>query len=581
MIRSLHSDLPRFKGLQFRPGLNVLLAEKTPGASNRQTRNGAGKTSLVELIHFCLGAKVDKASLFSRTALKDTRFAIDLVLGGKDVRAWRSTSDANRIEIEGDTDEWPVTPKRERDGTQSISNSDWKSLLGSLMFGLPPEPDSPGGPSFRSLFPYFARRERDSGFHRPEKHSDTQQTDAVQVALTYLLGLDWTIPREWGKVRQRERTLAELRKVAGAGDVGAVIGTTSQLRSQLATAEDRVGRLQQAVSTFVVHERYHELEKEADGITARFASLSDDNVMDRRYLTELETAVAQEAPPAVPDLERLYKEAGIALPGTALRRFEELQSFHESVVRNRKSYLAGEIEAARNRLDQREFERFQLDQRRSQILSTLDKTGALESLRELEGELTRARSAAESIRQRYDAAVALERNKLTLENERNRLMLGLQQDYADQDKLLKHASLTFERLSGELYPTPGQLLVTPTRNGPAFEAQIHAKDSSGIGHMQVFCFDLMLAILCAERGAGPGFLLHDSHLFDPVDERQTKTALRLAHDRAQSAGFQYIATMNSDRVVELGQEAWFRASVLPTVLTDRTEDGGLFGFRFD
>ena len=36
----------------------------------------------------------------------------------------------------------------------------------------------------------------------------------------------------------------------------------------------------------------------------------------------------------------------------------------------------------------------------------------------------------------------------------------------------------------------------------------------------IFCFDLMLADLATRRGLSPGFLIHDSHLFDGVDERQ-------------------------------------------------------------
>src|SRR3546814_19615552 len=63
--------------------------------------------------------------------------------------------------------------------------------------------------------------------------------------------------------------------------------------------------------------------------------------------------------------------------------------------------------------------------------------------------------------------------------------------------------------------------------------------------MQIFCFDLMIAELAARRGIGTGFLVHDSHLFDGVDERQVAKALQLGADPAASVGFQYIVTMNS------------------------------------
>ena len=54
MIRELKSDLESFKTLTFGPGLNVILADKSPDATDLQSRNGAGKTSFVELVHLTL-----------------------------------------------------------------------------------------------------------------------------------------------------------------------------------------------------------------------------------------------------------------------------------------------------------------------------------------------------------------------------------------------------------------------------------------------------------------------------------------------------------------------------------------------
>ena len=39
MIQSISSSLVSFKSLDFKPGLNVLIAKKESGASDRQTRN--------------------------------------------------------------------------------------------------------------------------------------------------------------------------------------------------------------------------------------------------------------------------------------------------------------------------------------------------------------------------------------------------------------------------------------------------------------------------------------------------------------------------------------------------------------
>ena len=66
--------------------------------------------------------------------------------------------------------------------------------------------------------------------------------------------------------------------------------------------------------------------------------------------------------------------------------------------------------------------------------------------------------------------------------------------------------------------------------------------------MQTFCFGLMLSVPATRRGLGPGFLIHDSHPFDGVDEREVAEALQLGAEHAKAVGFQCIVTMNSDAV---------------------------------
>ena len=101
--------------------------------------------------------------------------------------------------------------------------------------------------------------------------------------------------------------------------------------------------------------------------------------------------------------------------------------------------------------------------------------------------------------------------------------------------------------------------------------------------MQIFSFDMMLMELMARRKMGPGFLIHDSAVFDGVDGRQVGRALELGRKQALEHGFQYIVTLNEDTLQQAQREAHVDLSgcVLPVALTDESETGGLFGFRFD
>ena len=66
----------------------------------------------------------------------------------------------------------------------------------------------------------------------------------------------------------------------------------------------------------------------------------------------------------------------------------------------------------------------------------------------------------------------------------------------------------------------GSLEIQESTNGPNFKVKMHGSKSKGINNMQIFRFDLMLMVLLSKRGVGPKFLVHDSHLFDGVDDRQ-------------------------------------------------------------
>jgi uncharacterized protein YydD (DUF2326 family) len=265
-----------------------------------------------------------------------------------------------------------------------------------------------------------------------------------------------------------------------------------------------------------------------------------------------------------------------------MRRFAELQQFHDSVVRNRKSYLQGELNALDERIQGRNRRKEEIDQRRAEVMGILRSHGALEHFSRLQSELSRVEAETESLRHRYAAAEALESSKSTMALERTRLLTRLQEDYREQEDVLRQAIIVFEEISRALYEDAGSLTITPTQNGPEVEIQIHGAKSKGIQNMQIFCFDMMLTRLCAERGRGPGFLVHDSHLFDGVDERQVAKALQIGAQLSDELGFQYIVTLNSDAVPrELPPGFSLLRHRLPVQLTDATEDGGLFGIRFE
>jgi len=58
MIISLTANKDSFKSVAFQPGLNLIVAERAEGSTDQDSRNAVGKTTLLQIVHHCLGANL-------------------------------------------------------------------------------------------------------------------------------------------------------------------------------------------------------------------------------------------------------------------------------------------------------------------------------------------------------------------------------------------------------------------------------------------------------------------------------------------------------------------------------------------
>ena len=591
MIVRIRSSLDSFKEIEFHSGLNILLSDTHPEATERQTRNSAGKTSLIEIVHFLLGADCNKGSLFRCPALIEHSFLGDFQINEEKICVERTGSKPSRIYLRSGYDNRRHrTVKTEKESGRSyISNENWKTYLGHAYFRLPEDiAHSIYGesftPSFRSMFSYFVRRQRSGAFISPERQAERQQRWDWQENLSYLIGLDWHIPYEFQQIRIREKTLEELRRAARQGAFGEFIGTVAELRPQVAVAEKSAAERRAQLSAFRVHESYDELSSKAASAKKRMQALARRTVTVRETIEHLEMALEREIAPNSRELERIYEVAQVELPGVALKRLDEVRVFYESVVENRKLHLSREIEGLQEQLERYAIESRELDQERQGILEILDSHGALDDFVALQRELSEMDARASALAERFRAAEMLEGEKTQLDIDRSNLHRRLQQDFQERKNLLGEAILVVSEIIANLYDDrSGRFEIAATDTGPEFRISIEGDRGGGISNMEVFCLDMALMILGARRGTSPGFLIHDSHLFDGVDERQIARALETGQREAKRYEVQYIVTMNSDIFDRLpfADSVDRNETVLATRLSDKTETGGLFGFRFE
>jgi uncharacterized protein YydD (DUF2326 family) len=210
----------------------------------------------------------------------------------------------------------------------------------------------------------------------------------------------------------------------------------------------------------------------------------------------------------------------------------------------------------------------------------LQSYGALEEYTKLQELYLDNRSSLNDIIQRIDELRKIDDGKSSLKIEKELLTQKARRDYEERHIQSERAIELFNANSQALYDVPGTLVINVGSNGFQFNVEIDRDKSEGIGKMKVFCYDLMLAQLCSQRGYSLGILIHDSTIFDGVDERQVSLALELAARESDRLGFKYICTLNSDMIpsTEFSSEFNFDSFVRLRLTDD--EGGNLLGISF-
>lgn len=582
MIRRISASDDRFKTVTLGPHFNLILAERKETSTDRDSRNGLGKSLLLEIIHFCLGSKGTKGRGVVVDDLSGWRFRVDLRRGAQDLAFARRVDEPRWIEVDSSYEGWPVQPKIS-DGRAQLSVPNQRTLLGRLLYGLDEDTEEARfGPTFRSLFSYQVRRGPD-GFLDPFTHDRNQQTWDKQANILYQLGLNWQDAAAFQELRADKKVIDTLASAMKEGSLPAYLGSEGELEAERVRLTGEIAEKSDRLASFEVREDYREIEQQANELAEEIHILVNENIRAGRRADLYASRLDEERDAVISgvEVERLFAEAEVALPDQIQRRLADLKVFHDAVIENRTAYLNAEITRLRAEIDDRTAVVARLDGKKAELLGVLATSGALEEFTRLQDLLGELRGKLRDVEARLDRLREVTQARAAWEERRAQVSQGARTRWDELRAIRDQAIAQFNANTQALYETPGRLIIDVTDKGFEFDVKIDRSDSHGVSLMKIFCFDLMLMQLWAERGGGPGFLIHDSALFDGVDERQVAAALDLAHKESNRLGFQYICSLNSDDLPrdELGEGH----PVLKEValeLNDADPSGMLLGMEF-
>lgn len=582
MIYSVKSDKPAFKNIEFTRGFNVILAERTKESNKKDSRNSLGKSTLIEIIHFCLGA--DRGETLRKKEMDGWTFTLELDLAGKKYAVTKNTSAKSKVFIEGDCSSWPIFPDIDKKtGGKVISNADWKRVLGVLMFGLQLNyEERKYVPTFRSLISYFVRRNGKSGaFLEPFQQYKVQQEWDKQVNNAFLLELGWDYASKWQVLKDREKILAQIKQEAQAGLLANIMGSIGELEANKIRLEAQAKQEEAHLKNFKVHPQYSKIEIEANELTKRIHDLVNENINEKRLLEYYEASSKDEIAANSDAVTKIYEEAGLILPDLVTKRLDDVLFFHKQVVANRKDFLKAEIGRIKVNIASREQQKQDLSTKRAELMQVLQEHGALDEYTQLQSNHQKTVAELKDLNVRIENLRKFEQGKSAVIVEMELLQQRASTDLSERKTQKERAVLLFNSNSEALYNAPGTLSIDVSKTGLKFKVSILGSGGTGKTNMEIFCYDLMLSQIWSGKERASGFLIHDSILFADVDERQKALALELAAKESEKLGFQYICTINSDSIPrgDFSQDFNFDKYVRKT-FTDATDDGGLLGIKF-
>ena len=578
-LHHLEASDPRFKRVDFHPGLNLVVARRTKESGRGDSRNGTGKTSLVLILRYLMGGGLSqdlqsdeiKHLMLKLTAQFPGYFGSQEVLCIE--RPISPQTNINLIEI-GDL---PAEVRQ-------LKISEWRDLLGRRVFSLPDDAPLTPGPLWSQLI----RTE----FGKPTKTTPSEADWLTGLKLGYFLGMSpepLALSGAVAKMRNQRKALAKLVEEGGLSHLAIDDG---EVRSQLAAARKQRDQIHSNLADFKVDDQYEQQQAEADRLSSLIRDLNNEELATKRRLTTLQAALSDESAEThegsalAEQVAAMYGELGLVLPDRALRRYEQVEQFHNSVVSNRRIHLENELAGLTGRLDDLRTERSELDAKRSSVMVILQSSMALETFLEAQGALAQLDKRIAEL----ETAIANSRLVSSLDSKISiaeaEATQQVQSELSDRDSFLDGPISLFQELGREIYDqrTATLSLRPSARNGSlSVLPSISGDRSVGIRGVESFILDLVLLITAMPMGRAPAFLVHDSHLFDAVDHRQVASCLSIGARLAAEHGFQYIVTMNSDFLESVERQGDFRRDdyLVPIELTDEREDGGIFGFNWE
>ena len=537
--------------IPFHKGINLIVDE-----SNGQiTGNSVGKTTVLKLVDFCLGAKPKTIYEDPENTKEIYTLVRDYLVENNISIFLHLTEDLDNEKARSVVIERNFLSRkkivRKIDGISYIEK-DFEDKLTELFF---PEQVNKK-PTFRQIISHNIRYS-DLSVSNTLKTLDRYTSDAEYESLyLFLLGC------EFSEGNSKQETLYKIQQEATFKNRLEKVQTKSAYETALALIELEIKSLEKKKSALNINENFendlnnlNELRYKINQVSSEIGNLNIRKNLIEEAKSEIESTISNID---LQQLENIYRQASSNI--TPLHKtFEDLVSYHNQMVNERALYISKELPNLEKKITNKDSDLRKLLQQERELADLISKSDSFDEMEKIISELNnkfRAKGEYESIiNQLNEVEKNISKYEIKLNNIDNLLFSDDFESLVKQkiNKFNECFSTTSEFLYGEKYALKYDKVVNKKGQKLYKFSAFNTNFSSGKKQGEISCFDIAYTLFAdSEKIPCMHFLLNDKK--ELMHDNQLVKIAELVNKN----GIQFVASILKDKLPpELNNEDYF------------------------
>ncbi|MCF7809094.1 MAG: DUF2326 domain-containing protein [Candidatus Marinimicrobia bacterium] len=590
LSRLYTNDDSVFIPIDFRDGLNAIVARIQHPTDDDKSSHCLGKTLIIDVIDFCLLKTVGKKGHFLKTRddlFGDLIFFLEIELGKGDfVTVRREVREATKIAF--------VRHQERHRNFNNMPDDKWDhagvSLSASVrMLDGYLELTAIKPWSYRKGFSYFLRRQEDySNEFQLRKFMSGKHKD-WKPYVARVLGFDETEIIEKYEADADESAIISQRDEAQS-DVTVKVSDYEKLQARILAKGDEVTKKVSALDRFDFNAQEMGLNQElADDIEGRIAELNDSIYNAKFDLAQVRKGLETKVDFNLDDVQRIFKEAELTFPDQLAKDYSELVDFNKRIHQERRAGLmkrATELEAT---LISFGNEMSSLSAKRMEILEILGGTDSLEKFKGLQKELDRDRTSLALMEEKsakLDAIKAFDNRLRKAKERKEQLTVQIGDLIKNGSDRYKEIQRVFTRIIKEVLHRTAVLYVKQNDSGNIdfhaeytdSESDEETQERQGTSFRKLLCIAFDLSVLISYSEDRFFHFVYQDGALEQLESKRKLALLSCVRAACTEHGIQYIFSAIEEELPTADdlENLCPNPDEIVLELNDSGEDGRLF-----